>query len=404
VRPSAYAMAVVFSWFGRGLKLSRARKAELSADFASAIVLYSDAGVPDEAARVLCLRGDGELEPNARLMHYTQAASMAVEGGQVQRAARLKRATLLIGISAGSRASSGVARHDLLAAAKELEDLGEHARAREAYQLAGDHEGEARALEKAGEVDELESLLSSEADHQREARKSEAQVKQFEEQVGSGKRREAFEAIQERLRIDPSDEPVRRMKDGLLGRKLSGPIVSLSVGSRTRLAALGETVTVGRANATVNIASPALSREHLKIYRENGVCFALDLGSRNGTFVAGIALQGPIRIEGPLELRLGNEIPLRLLPSREFDGALELELGGDRVVASLGPLRLHVADWSLAERRDHWFELRAPEGQSLYQRGLALSGAITLLSDDAFSIDRDGPVAIRVSSLAGTPR
>src|SRR5262245_6878317 len=135
--------------FGKGRHVAAARSAELRGDLARAAELFGEAGQPDEAARVMLLRADGETEPRTRMQFLAQAVQLAPSGGERQKEARVRRAELLLAL-AGDASVSAVARHEVIEAARDLEGVGESLKAAEAYARAGDKEGEARALQAAG--------------------------------------------------------------------------------------------------------------------------------------------------------------------------------------------------------------------------------------------------------------
>ncbi|MGH7296163.1 MAG: FHA domain-containing protein, partial [Polyangiaceae bacterium] len=111
--------------------LAQARATELRGDLSQAAVLFAEGGRPDEASRVMLLRGDAETDPSGRLQHYVQAVATAPEGGQARTLARRKHAELVLAMAADG-ASTPALRQDLLGAALELEALGDAARAAEA--------------------------------------------------------------------------------------------------------------------------------------------------------------------------------------------------------------------------------------------------------------------------------
>ncbi len=76
-----------------------------------------------------------------------------------------------------------------------------------------------------------------------------------------------------------------------------------------------DSVLVGRSSRLdLTLPDRALSRQHARIYWSEGRWFVEDLGSRNGTFV------NQVRLEGPKEIRQGDRISL---------GSCSLELGGE---------------------------------------------------------------------------
>ncbi len=83
--------------FGKAKDQERlARRAEAEGDLARAVGLWLDANRPAEAARVMLMRGDAELDGARRLQLYIQAIATAPEGEAVRSDARRKRALLAV--------------------------------------------------------------------------------------------------------------------------------------------------------------------------------------------------------------------------------------------------------------------------------------------------------------------
>src|SRR6185295_13824426 len=97
---------------------------------------------------------------------------------------------------------------------------------------------------------------------------------------------------------------------------------------------------IGRTEGAIKVPSNAVSREHLRISRdEKGNVVVRDLGSRNGTQLRGINLAGALDVKDGLELKLGKEVPLRVAPSARLEGALEIDVAGEKYYAFLGRVR-----------------------------------------------------------------
>jgi hypothetical protein len=352
----------VFDWRGRARTLAQARTAELRGELAQAAALFAEGGRLDEAARVMLLRGDAESDPAARLRHYVQAAAI----GQ----ARRKRASLILAMAADAPGPSlGVAlRQDVLLAARDLETIGDHARAAEAYARAGDVEGEARALARAGEVDKLDALLSTQQGRDREALARRRAHEEMALLVASGRRREAAALA-------------RASDDVLRGRELA--------------IALGDEVVVGRVG-TIAVASAAVSREHVALRRRDGQVFVRDLGSRNGTTLRGLALAGEVGVGEGIELRLGDEVPLLVRPATELPSAVAIEIAGARYLAPLGPASLDVGRWRLERGEDGWVELATDEAPAAFAGSLHLGERIALLNGDALATERGAEPVLQV--------
>lgn len=82
---------------------------------------------------------------------------------------------------------------------------------------------------------------------------------------------------------------------------------------------------IGRDPASdILIDSPGVSRRHARVYQQEGAVWLEDLGSRNGTFVNGLRLGAPRRLESNDEVRLGQGVVLLFqLPPRVAETALE---------------------------------------------------------------------------------
>jgi tetratricopeptide (TPR) repeat protein len=388
-------MAFFDKLFGKGRQVAAARSAELRGDLAKAAELFGEAGLPDDAARVILLRGEGETDARARLQFYAQAARLAPDGTPTQKEARTKRAELLLAL-AGDAAISAVAKHEVIEAARDLEAVGEPLRAAEAYARAGDKESEARALQAAGDVERLEFLLSMEQNKERVSRARDDRAKDVDMLLASGRRREALAALEELLAATPDDAPLRERANGVRTRKVTAPVVVLEVTGERVVVVLGDEVVIGRTDGAIKVSSNAVSRQHLRIGREGGDVVVRDLESRNGTQLRGINLAGALAVKDGLDLKLGKEVPLRLAPSKRIEGAIEIDVAGEKYVACLGPARLPLPGLELAAGADGWVELISKGGSHAYLGEVELVGRATLLVGDALATSRGGEPVIRL--------
>lgn len=394
-------MAFFDKWFGKGRLAAQARAAELRGDLLKAAELFGEAGAVEEVARILLVRGEAETDARARLQLFTQAARMAREGGDTNRSARQKRAELLLAL-AGDAAVSAVARHEVIEAARDLEAIGEPLKAAEAFARAGDKEGEARALQAAGDVERLEFLLASEQHKERLSRSREAKAKDVDLMIECGRRREALAALEELLAAEPDDLPLRERASSLRARRVVAPIVAVEAGAPGApldryVLVTGSEVVIGRTEGAIKVPSNAVSREHLRIAREGDAVVVRDLQSRNGTQLRGINLAGPLPIGDGLELKLGKEVSVRVAPSGRLPGAVEIQCAGETYVASLGPTRIPVPGLELAAGADGWIELTAHDAHA-FTAGLELVSPATLLVGDAIAIERGGEPVLRIVS------
>jgi hypothetical protein len=379
--------------FRRGDKrlAGQARAAESRGELAEAAALYAQAGKPADAARIMVLRGDAELEPAARLRHYVQAVATAPEGSATRDVARRKHALLILALAAEQSVTPAL-RQDLLEAGRELERGGDHGRAAEAYARAGDMEGEARSLARAGDIDKLDALLVAAQDRDRDVlarRKAQQEVGNL---AASGRRREAVA-----LARTSTDEAVRERGKGIEGRRVSGDVVPIVLAGQRLLLVLGQEVVVGR-TATLSVASAAVSREHVTIARRGDDVVVRDLGSRNGTLLRGLAVAGEVNVADGIELRLGKEVPLVVRPATELPGAVAIEVAGARYLAPLGPARLGIGAWRLERSADGWVELVSDDAPPAFAGALQLAPRVTLLTGDALASGRHTPPELVVEA------
>lgn len=385
-------MSIFDRIFGKDRLGSSAKAAELRGDLAQAAELFGQAGKPDEAARIMLVRADAETDPRAKLQYLAQAAGLATTGSSLERDARRRRSELVLAL-AGENATSTLARYEISEAARELEAVGEPLKAAEAFARAGDKEGEARALQAAGDVDRLEFLLSSEHFKARAERARAENVKDIESMIACGRRREALLALDTLLHSGDLQGPMRERASSLRARRIEPPIVRLEIRGERMTLVLGHEVILGRSGGTIRVNANAVSREHLRIAREEQSVTVRDLGSRNGTQFRGVNLKGPLRMDGPLDLKLGKEVPLRILESTRLPGAIEFEVAGECYVACLGETNFPDLALSLSAR-DGWVELHG----LAYAAGVEWTSPATLLAGDAISIVRGGEPALRVVS------
>ena len=140
----------------RAARERSARAAEHEGRYEQAAELF---GQGDDAARCLGLAAGAERDLARRLALLDRAA-LAAKSPDRRRDAEQRAATLRFDLV---RAHGRLARGELALAAEELSRVGLGELAAEAYRLAGDREGEVRALRAAGAIDDLEDRRREEA-------------------------------------------------------------------------------------------------------------------------------------------------------------------------------------------------------------------------------------------------
>jgi hypothetical protein len=193
-------------------------------------------------------------------------------------------------------------------------------------------------------------------------------------------------------RDDPRASDLAR---GIRARLLRGPVVDLEVDGQTRRYALGNEVTIGRGDATIVVSSRAISRLHVRVTRGSTGAVAEDLATRNGTFLAGARVSAPIPVGDRLELTLGGEVPCVLAP--DADG-IAIEVGGERYLAPLGPLKRLGWRISVEGAGEDSFVVLSSEGAAVRPvlGEFELAPRVELCHGDEIRASRGGPVRLRV--------
>jgi len=394
-------MARIFgALLGKGRSLAQARAAELRGELAQAAALFVCAGRTDEAARVMVLRGDAELDPGQRLRHYVQAIATAPEGSTARAHARRKHSSAIIAM-AGDAPMTAAVKRDLARAASELEALGDHAHAALAYARASDVEGQARALARAGDVEALDELLGQEQERDRDAVARRRAYDDMALLIASGRRRDAAA-----MAHASADEALRERGRVIERQRIAGCIVKAIVRGRQMAIALGDEIVIGRAPelaapagggphapgpvGAIRVVAAAVSRRHVAIARRNGQVVLRDLGSRNATVLRGLALSGEALVGDGIEVRLGRDVQLIVRPASEIAGAVAIEIAGMRYIAPLGPAMLGVGRWRLDRGDDAWLELATSDDPPAFAGAFRLGMSVTLLAGDVLSAERGG--------------
>jgi FHA domain len=387
-----------------GRRVRAARQKELAGDLAAAVDLYQEAGLPDEAARVLLLRADAERSAEKRIALLSLAA-FAATSDDIKRRARGRKAKIAFDVLQ-SRGGSFM-RSEVLAVARELEDAAELEAAADAYALAGDAEGEVRALTAAGAIERLEDRLRETEHAAREQRDLEVALKRIADLDRTAERRAALELALAMLG-KRDDERVADAARTIRARLTRGPVAELDIGGILRRYALGGEVTIGRGDATIVLPSRSVSRQHLRLFRSEGAVFVEDLGTRNGTLLAGARLTQPIPVGAGVRLELGGEVPCSVAPFIDEHGGgelFEIDVAGVRYAAPLGELMAFGFRIDHEAVRDEsYVVLRTPPGASRpYLGDYQLAERVELCAGDEIRDERGGPVRLRVPATNTPP-
>jgi len=368
----------------------RAVAAEAAGDYGEAARHYALCGEREKVAEMHLLRaergGDGvqaidELRDGLRWADPGTAAR-----GKLARA---------LGSRLLSRArTEGAATARDHAAVREaatlLEEGGEHREAGAALELIGDDEGASRAYERGGLLEEMEEALARERFRRRQVDRVRDAFAGYQQALAAGDRDGAIEALRDAERDAEDKGEYRRLREELEARRLAGGAVAflLPGGRRLVCASAGE-IRLGRdLEAHFILRGAGVSRAHATL-RAAGDGFLLrDAGSRSGTWLAGLRVDGEVPLAGEGRLRLGEDCELDFAAG---PGRLRLEVarGMDRgaVLLAFAPSQsAHLVAEGLPARLS--FDGGRPflEAGGLRVDGAPAGGAVQLLRRDRLTL------------------
>ena len=369
---------------------ARERRGELD----GALTDYEREGRFDDALRVALLLADAEPDLQARVRLLGRALRIASLHDEPPRELRARYALARLDLLKSSQRDAPPS-WELASLAKELERLEDFAAAAEAFRLAGDPAAEARVLVEGGRIDELEGILDRENDRARGERGRDAAFAQIEALDGAGQRRAARELVRVSLLAHPGEEHLARKARALDEKLLRPPAARLLLGGEELTVILGAEVFLGRSETPLVVASPVISRRHLRFSRgEGGEPMVEELGARNGTFLSGSRLAGRLPLRSALSLLLGGEIPCVITPAA--GGLIGVEVAGQRYRLPLAPSAPLGPYLLTAEAKV--MRLSVPPGAPppLLNDGVAAAEGVDLGCGDEIRLSRGGAPLVRV--------
>ncbi|HEY6723035.1 MAG TPA: FHA domain-containing protein [Polyangiaceae bacterium] len=364
--------------------VERAKHAEAAGDLELATRLYIEAGARDDAGRVLGARASSALTATDRL----RLLSLALEHCSEARRPELRREQSSLKLELCQSRELYLTRSELIGLGKDLTGLGEHQLAADAFGLAGDLESQTAALVEAGAIERLEAVFDADQSRQRMERDREHTCKNAVDLERLGRRRAvlAVAADQPEASASRLGELAHRIKNA----RVNGPLLRLELAGERRQFVLGDRVTLGRANAAIVVASPAVSRRHLELRREDGVPTLVDM-SKNGTTLRGIPLAGSVPVQSRFEVVLGGEVVVSVEPHDQY--GLELGIAKETFWVPLGELSASVGSFRCGA--DDWVELWPPAA-GVYLNSFHVLERIQLCAGDELKLARDADDAVRV--------
>jgi len=377
--------------------------AEAAGQLEQAAEHYVLAGEPIEAARVHLARADRADNRNAEIDALRDALHWVGEHAALR--ARTQKA---LGRALLARArDEGIAttrdRQRVREAAELLMAGGDCAIAGEALESIGDFQGAARAYSEGGLVERMEALLArdqSNFDRERTLRDAFAN---YEMHMRLGDRDAARDALQQCLEATDRPAEYRRLLDDLESRLITGGRVVLQRRQAPALTAVAlDRVELGRdPSCELPLRAGGVSRRHAAVVvagpDETPRFHLHDLGSRNGTLVGGLPVQGSVPLTDTGRFELGEHCQIEFeirgapphlllrIPQGLDQGQLLMAAGPGELVdlqAIIGPAV------RLGFRRGRPFLAKAAGATRLLLNGeLVVHGEIQLIHGDLLVVD-----------------
>lgn len=336
-----------------GGRLRRARALEAAGDFRGAASVYAELSMFVEASKCLIHEGEKAATLESRLGAWLDAARVLPETAvEALREVDTRIGRAVLEHLRPTGVAGNAEKRQLTDAAERLERAEQWRDAADAWELLGRREDLARCLELGGEVERLERVLTEQNRSEAQGDRVRRLLSEHDLALALGQRGAARKALREASALAPSDAGLATSLRRLEERAVKGRALRLALPDRT-LRVVGKLpVVLGRAEADVALRGGSVSRRHAEVAREGDQFVLRDLGSRNGTLVAGVVLSRAMPIVGALEVGLGDDVAVQLDPT---DGSLRIEVvrGLDRgEVVFVGAGEVQLAELGVSVRFD----------------------------------------------------
>jgi hypothetical protein len=367
----------------------RARIAEARGEYRDAAALYAAAGAELEAATALAHAAERCERLDDALGTYRDALRWAPPGSALRKELLGRFGGRVLDRTRRQGVASQAERRLLAEAAAALDEAGRPLDAAAGYELLGDWERVAGCLERAGEVERLEALLTRRGQESEVRRTLDRHLAAHRAAMEVGARAEARRLLEEAAALAPGDPLLGEVMRELEARRPRPHAVRLSLAEERRvIVCLGEVpVELGREGA-LPLRGASLSRRHARVGRVGARLVVEDLGSRNGTRIGGVPIEGAVEVEPPVELGLGEDVTLRCALAGDGGFVLRVERGLDRgltALVSASPVTLPAGDVALGFPNG-WATLYASRERPVLLEGRRCVAPIELLSGDRFEV------------------
>lgn len=340
--------------------------AEAAGQLEQAAEHYVLAGEPAEAARVHLARAERADSRSAEIDALRDALHWA--GAHAALRARIQRSLgrVLLARARDEGIATSRDHQRVREAAELLAAGGDFGAAGEALESIGDTQGAARAYSRGGLVERMETLMTRDEErHSRERAVREA-FANYELHMRLGDRDAARDELRRCVQAAARTAEYRRLLDELESRLITGGRVALRRRGEPTLTgvAVGAVVLGRDPLCELPLRAGGVSRRHAEIAvggPDQAPRFHLrDLGSRNGTLMGGLPVDGSMPLDGAGSFDLGDQCRvefevrgtppcLRLRVASGLDQGQVLVAAGEGEVIALAdmaglPLRLWFRD------------------------------------------------------------
>ncbi|MEM9195476.1 MAG: FHA domain-containing protein [Myxococcota bacterium] len=372
--------------FNRPYRL--ARQAEGAGKYREAATLYVEAELYEEAANALLFHAARTRTLDERLQAYEDALRWLPNDHPRRRKVHIQYGLALVDDAQRRGVHTAEERRRLAGAARRLEKVESYSDAATAYELLGRTDDMARCLELGGEIERLEALLEESHDADQKQRQLRTLIGNYEMSTKVGDRREAQRALRTAVELAPEDPDIASLLRRLEARFPSPFRLDLEVDG-AKLGFVGRLpVTLGRSDAHVIVRGASVSRKHTELRASDGNLTVRDLDSRNGTLIRGLPIAGEVRLTGPTEVGLGDDVTVALEPAGPAAIQLEVTRGldhGTRVVVGTGALAMGALPFRITFP-EGYATLEALPGTALILGTQNCALPVVLLRDDSLTV------------------
>jgi hypothetical protein len=328
--------------FRRGLQ------AEAAGDYAEAARAYALAGERAKVGEMHLLRAERASTPDGKLHELRAAIRWADLDDADGREVRRRIARGLVGWAKAQGLVTEGDREVVRQAASLFAEVGDHAGAGQCHELVGEELQAAEAYQRAGEVDRLERVLDREETRRKRALRTSEAFEEYRLALAAGEPEEARVSLAACVDAAPPAERTdyRRLLDELDARLIANGCVTLRRnGGETRYVGVLPLAIGREPPCALQLRDAGVSRRHAEIVVDAEGFELCDLGSRNGTTLAGVRLGARLPLKEAGELGFGEHCAVRfaVLPDGGASAVLELVVvrgvdRGLRILVSGGPM------------------------------------------------------------------